>query len=398
MAEVQDWKVEIETVHTKVEHVTNIDENRNQSNAVDTRKTQQYHLDTLFEKVKIISDEENDTIKKEILHEKVEAVDKKLSETHALENTETDNNENGNIIETKGLSVSPIYLETKDNDTEIGKLPRSSPVLTRKRNKAINKGSPESNRNSFISISSESSSDSPNINTDNRKSISSDNDNSANKVFNFDSVNDQYSRKMKQIRKEKAKSLDFGPKNPIINSDKREKSQSFDIGSPKAPRSNSEGSPRISKDKRLFGGINSPKLFRKLRGSGDQSPKTSRSPKIPKSPKIKKDNKNKSDNSPKNKKAIGDRSSSNDSDDFNNEKDDIVGDLRTSKQFDRQINTHQRLSRKTSYVVEEIVNYCVPLVKVEFVGQSSTVKVCIHLMFKNLLSFYYFWSVPVAKR
>ena len=43
----------------------------------------------------------------------------------------------------------------------------------------------------------------------------------------------------------------------------------------------------------------------------------------------------------------------------------------------REIIARQR--RRSSFVVEEIVNYCVPLVKVEFAGQSSTIKVSIAL-------------------
>ena len=43
----------------------------------------------------------------------------------------------------------------------------------------------------------------------------------------------------------------------------------------------------------------------------------------------------------------------------------------------REIIARQR--RRSSFVVEEIVNYCVTLVKVEFAGQSSTIKVSIAL-------------------
>ena len=377
MAEVQDWKVEIETVHKKMDIIANIDENHNQSNTEDSGVTQQFHAETITEKLEITGgnddiDGKDDTIGVENLHKKVGVANWSVHKNHhnldSKVTTENTNYLDDNTNKTEGLSSS--YLETNGVDEEI--LLRSSPVLNRKRNYAINKGSPESNRNSFISISSDSSSDSPDINRDNRKTSDNALENSkfqTGNVFNFDTVNDKNSPKMNKARKQKAQSFDAAPKTPIMN--KKGKSQSF----------NNEGSPKILRDK-LFGGINSPKLFRKLRGNGDESPKIprspkiSRSPKIHKSPKINRDNTDKVDASPKDKKNMGDRSYSNDSEDLSNEKDDIVGDLKTSKQFDRQINTHQRLSRKTSYVAEEIVNYCVPLVKVEFVGQSSTRKVC----------------------
>ena len=53
MAEVQDWKVEIETVHKKVDIIANIDENHNQRNTEDTGVTQQFHAETITEKLEI---------------------------------------------------------------------------------------------------------------------------------------------------------------------------------------------------------------------------------------------------------------------------------------------------------------------------------------------------------